>query len=469
MSTQNDHSRKIKRLFTKLSILTDKIIWDKILNKKSEALWVFLGQTGTALGVLLGVKILTHILNPFEFGRLALANTIVILIGINVFGPISQGLMRFWSISLERGEKEAFVSAARQLSRFLIYIVLLISLIFPILLTFTKWIDWMVLLTISLIVGAITGWYGIKISILTAARKRKFISIINTGNAFGKPIIASIFIILIASNTSWAMLGYLLTTIVAVYVLEQYYGKVVKSKEEPLAETIGDKKKCYRLVREILSFSWPFVIWGLFSWIHQSCDRWSLQAYHGTEVVGAFSVITYLALYPLIFGSGFLSTLFIPIAYERAGGLFSYQSVRSANKILFMMTGIYVLGALLLISFYSIYYQRLVLLISNTNYVRYSHLLPWLTASWAFFYLGQMVLGFGLLLNKPRIYILPILVSAVVAASSTFYLSSISGPAGVVCGLGIAGFVYALWCMTIAKRLFNSCAPKAPIQTFEKF
>jgi len=319
MSTQNDRSRKIKRLFTKPSILTDSIIWHRMLNNKSEVLWVFLGQTGTALGVLLGVKILTHILNPFEFGRLSLANTIVILVGTNLFGPINQGLMRFWSISLERGEKEVFVSATRQLSRFLIFIVLFISLVFPILLAFTPWIDWMVLLTISLLVGAITGWYGIKISILTAARKRKTISIINTANAFGKPIIASIFVILIASSASWAMLGYLLTTIAAVYVLEKYYGKVVKRKEEPLTETIADKKQCYRLVREILSFSWPFVVWGLFSWIHQSCDRWSLQAYHGTEVVGAFSVITYLALYPLIFGSGFLGTLFIPIAYERAG------------------------------------------------------------------------------------------------------------------------------------------------------
>ena len=462
MSTQNDLSRKIKRLLPNPFILNGKKFWDKLLSNKSEALWVFFGQTGTALGVLLGVKILTHILNPLEFGRLSLANTIVILIGINLFGPISQGLMRFWSISLERGEKDTFVSAARQLSRLLIFILLIISLIFPILLFFTPWIDWMALLTISLITGAITGWYGIKISILTAARKRKFISIINTANAFGKPIIASIFILLIAAKARWAMLGYLLTFIAAIYVLEKYYGKVLKTKDKPLGKPISDKKKCYRLMREILSFSGPFVIWGLFSWIHQSCDRWSLQAYHGAEVVGAFSVITYLALYPLIFGSGFLSTLFMPIAYDRAGGLFSYQSVRSANKILLVMTGIYGVGALLLVSFYSIFYQQLVLLISNPGYIRYAHLLPWLTVSWAFFYLGQMVLGFGFLLNKPRVYILPILVSAAVAASSTFYLSSISGPPGVVLGLGISGFVYALWCMVIAKRLLRSCALKVP-------
>ena len=452
----NTHSEEQNRfLFIQSSFVAIKNVWDKILNIKSEALWVFWGQAGIALGVLLGVKILTHVLNPIEFGRLALANTVIVLIGTNLFGPVSQGLMRFWSISQERGEKSAFAAATKQISIYLIYFVILISTIIFIFLVFSKWANWTKLLTIALIVGAITGWNSIKISILTAARKRKFISLINTGGAFGKPVIAFTFVIMAGPKADWAMVGYLVTTLIVFYLLEKHYQKVVKRKEKQLPETGDEKEKNKRLLQNILSFSWPFYIWGIFSWVHQSCDRWSLQTYHGAEVVGAFSVITYLALYPLIFGSSFLNTLFIPIAYERAGELASYRSMQSANRILFFMTGIFIGGSLLLVGFYFIFSQKLVLFISNINYIRYAYLLPWLTISWALFYWGQMLSGFGLLINKPRVYILPIMVTGTFAASLTFYLSSNYGPRGVVWGLGIAGLIYVLWCMAIAWKLLN--------------
>lgn len=458
--TNSNSDDQNRFFFIQSSSVAKKIIWDKILNIKSEALWVFLGQAGIALGVLLGVKILTHVLNPIEFGRLALANTVIVLIGTNLFGPVSQGLMRFWSISQGRGEKSTFAAATKQISTYLIYVVILISTIIFIFLVFSKWANWTKLLTIALIVGAVTGWNGIKISILTAARKRKFISLINTGSAFGKPVIAFTFVILVDPNADWAMMGYLVTTLIIFYLLEKYYQTVVKRQEKQLPKAGDEKEKNKRLLRDILSFSWPFYIWGIFSWVHQSCDRWSLQTYHGAEVVGAFSVITYLALYPLIFGSSFLSTLFIPIAYERAGELASYRSMQSANRILFVMTGIFVGGSLLLVGFYFIFSQKLVLFISNINYIRYAYLLPWLTISWAFFYLGQMLSGFGLLINKPRVYILPIVVSGTIAAGLTFYLSSNSGPRGVVLGLGIAGLIHVIWCMAIAWKLLNFATRK---------
>ena len=56
-----------------------------------EAFWVFVGQAGTAIGGLIGVKLLTHVLIPAEYGKLALANTIVAFIGANLFGPFGQG------------------------------------------------------------------------------------------------------------------------------------------------------------------------------------------------------------------------------------------------------------------------------------------------------------------------------------------------------------------------------------------
>ena len=186
-----------------------------------------------------------------------------------------------------------------------------------------------------------------------------------------------------------------------------------------------------------------------------SCDRWALQALHGAEVVGAFAVVSQLAIFPLILGSSFLTTLFTPIAFQRAGDLSDRQNIVSANKFLGAMTGVYILGALLLMSLFSVFHYPLVLLISNIQFAKFSFLLPWLTAAWALFYLGQVLSTFGMLANRPKSYIGPKLVSAIVAGISTFYLSARIGPVGVVYGLAAAGLVYSLWCFVIATKLVN--------------
>ncbi|MBL7211878.1 MAG: lipopolysaccharide biosynthesis protein [Desulfobacteraceae bacterium] len=430
--------------------------WIQILRLRSEALWVFVGQLGTALGVLLGVKILTHFLDPLEFGRLALANTVVILVGTNLFGPLGQGFMRYWSISQDRGNVQEFAVISNRYARFLIFVVLGVSLILFVLSAFTGWLDWLVLITISLIVGAFTGYFGLRLSVFLAARKRKIVALVNTGTAFLKPFIATVFVVFLVSSADCVMWGYLVSTVVIMYIVEHLYRNNLKDALQASPPMRNPEAGSSNLGREVLTFSWPFCVWGIFGWIHQSCDRWSLQAFHGSDVVGAFSVIALLAVYPLIFASGLLSNLFMPIAYERAGELYSLNAIKSASRLLFVMTGSYVFGALVLIVLFGIFHRVLVVLISNTNYVKFSYLLPALTISWAFFYLGEMLAGFGFLANRPKLYILPKLTSGTIAAISTFYLSSRIGPTGVVWGLGISGFIYAVWCAIIAFRLSSS-------------
>ena len=184
-----------------------------------------------------------------------------------------------------------------------------------------------------------------------------------------------------------------------------------------------------------------------------SCDRWALQTFYGSEVVGAFAVVSQLATFPLIFISSFLSALFTPIAFQKAGDLTNSNAIKDANKILLGTTGIFILGSFALIGIFTIFHHPLILLISNERFAGLSYLLPGLTIAWSFFYLGQMFSFFGLLVNRSRSYIAPKLVSAIVAALGTFYLSAKMGPSGVVLGLGSAGFVYVIWCGTIALKL----------------
>ena len=99
------------------------------------------------------------------------------------------------------------------------------------------------------------------------------------------------------------------------------------------------------------------------------------------------------------------------------------------------------------------FHHSLVLLISNIQFAEFSFLLPWLTGVWGLFYFGQVLSNFGMVANKSQAYIAPKIAAAIIAGISTFYLSAKYGVIGVVCGLALAGFVYALWCFVVAAKI----------------
>lgn len=421
-----------------------------------EASWVFVGQVGTGVAGLLGIKLLTHVLDPSEFGKLALANTIVALIGTNFFGPFGQGVMRFWAISKDRGNLDVFYAVTNRLTIFICLISFSASIILVFIFNMIKDFDWTILIALSLVIGIITGLFSLRIGIFTVARHRKPAAIFDIINSFLRPLIATFLVILTISKVNVALAGYLFAAILILLIEERFYLKTFSEASPchlktnmriPLFQGIG---------KEILSFSWPFLVWGIFGWIHMSCDRWSLQTFYGAEVVGAFAVVSQLSIYPLAFGSGFLSTLFMPIAFQKAGDLTKNGSVVSANRILTGMTGAYILGTMLLIGCFVLYHQQLILLISNARFVTYSYLLPGLTTAWGLFFFGQVLTQYGLLANKPQLYIMPKIISSLVAGGATFYLSFRMGAIGVVWGLAIAGLVYAIWCIVIAFKVVGA-------------
>ncbi len=429
-------------------------LFKKINSKRiqKETAWIIFGQAGTAVAGLFGVKLLTNVLGPGEFGKLSLANTIVALVSTNfLFGPLGAGLMRFWAISRSQGKLNRFYVVSNQLKQHTILISIVVGVVLAMAVAFIEGMEWAALIAVSTAVGIFGGWLGLRMSVFTAARKRPLVASLNIGNALFKPVIAACLVLLISVSAFWAMAGYLAAALFLVLLAERFYMSIVSDTSVPVP--ISDNSVTTDIRKNIISFSWPFAVWGSFGWAHMSCDKWALQSFHGPEIVGAFAVVSQLAVYPLIFGSGFLSTLVAPVAYERAGDLTQHQKVMSAYKLLASISAIYASGAIILMWLYFMFHHNLVLLISNIQFAEFSFLLPWLTGVWGLFYLGQILSSFGMVANKSQAYIAPKIAAAVIAGISTFYLSVKYGVAGVVWGLALAGFVYAFWCFVIAVKL----------------
>lgn len=427
---------------------------DRVSMVKKEAVWVFIGQIGMAIGTIMSIKLMTHVLHPSEFGRLMLANTIVVLIQTNLYGPFTHSLMRFWSISVERQDIRSFDTSASFFMTAISGIVLVG--IFGILMSMA-FVDhqWSLLVIISLLVGAIIGLSNIRIYTFMAARHQKLAALFNSMLAIGKPLAGVLGVKLFYANAEMALSGFLFIVAAIWAALELYYSKMVREIIQQTSET-NHSFQVGNIRKDILTYAYPFFIWGIFSWIYQFCDRWALQTYFGPEIVGAFAVISQLAMYPLIFFSGFLINLFLPVAFQKAGDLNSQNAVQSGNKILFWMVVLYVFLAIGLISIYTLCHRLIVTAISSIQYLQFSYLLPWLTVAWSLFYLGQILAGFGYLANKPKTYIPPIVISGLAALTLSFYLPLICGPTGIVWALTISGLIYGGWFSTIALRLVKT-------------
>ena len=428
----------------------------RILKLTPEASWVFTEQAGVTIAAFVGIKLLTHVLEPSEFGRLALANTIVMLIGTSFFGPLGQGLLRFWAISRERGELHTFYCVCNRFATYVSTVSLLLAVVLSCTVSIAKGFDWMILVILSSGIGIITGLFGLKVSVFMAARQRRRTALLRVGNVFLRPLCAVLLIVLTVPLANMALVGYLVAIVIVFVIARGLYNQEVSKTCDSDSRFDIRLPSLHGLRKEIWNYTWPFLVWAGFGWIHLSCDRWSLQTFHGANVVGAFAVVSSLSTYPLVFGSGFLTKLFTPIAFQKAGDVSRSQSVSSANKILLLTLGIYVMGAAIIIVVFSLFHQSLIILISNERFAMYSYLLPWLTLAWTLFYLGQLLISLGLVAKQTRSYILPKLVCSVVAFLGTFSLSANMGPVGIVLGLGIAGAIYAVWCGMIALKLLRA-------------
>ena len=66
------------------------------------------------IGTLVGVRLLTEVLPPEDYGRVAIGMTIVSLSQLCLMGPVGSVAQRFFAPSEEVGELRAFISGIRR-------------------------------------------------------------------------------------------------------------------------------------------------------------------------------------------------------------------------------------------------------------------------------------------------------------------------------------------------------------------
>ena len=82
----------------------------------SEAMWIIGGQIALLTGGIASVSVLTDLISPAEYGKVALSLTLSQLINQTITGGISQGVARYYPVAAEDGDLGQYLSSVLRMT-----------------------------------------------------------------------------------------------------------------------------------------------------------------------------------------------------------------------------------------------------------------------------------------------------------------------------------------------------------------
>ncbi len=267
-------------------------IFRRIFMKRltAEAFWVGFGVFFSTIGTFVGVRLLTSIMAPEEYGRLALGVSIsmglVYSIGVALWGTVT----RFFSMAKEDGDAIWYWQSIRRSLLFLSAAFIILGLMVGLILKFMgfnyseTWFWFLTLLFGGIQVIGETGS-----ALQNGARNRKIFSLHQNLMGWGRFLVAYLIIQYWFPGAHGAMLGFVIAAVIVMFS-QRYWVKKKILENWPHPKNSKDRSK------EFFNYFKPLAYTGVFIWIQLFADRWALKSFASLEDVGI-----YFALYQISF------------------------------------------------------------------------------------------------------------------------------------------------------------------------
>jgi O-antigen/teichoic acid export membrane protein len=427
------------------------MIFSNFKKNVHEFFWIGIGQLAAVLGSFVGVRVLTKYLVPEEYGRLALGLTIATLINQTLLGPLSNGVTRFFSPSLEKGELFHFFKDSRSIlfKSSAIIILLFIPLIFYL---FIYQNDFLIIITSSILFAMFTGFNAIISGIQNAARQRSIVALHQGIDPWLKFLVPVFLMIFFTNSSNTSMIGYAIASII-VFISQLFFFNKLYIKYDNLNTTINyeiEIKPNYK--KQIIDFSWPISVFGIFTFLQLISDRWALKYFSSIEVVGLYAVLYQIGYYPLILITNVVGQYLSPILYQKAGDNSDPERIKYVNNIIWRIS-LFSLGLTniaVLISYY--YHSKIFLFFVDSSYSSISYLLPWVILGSGLFATSQILTINFMVEMKTKLIMKLKIITALLSVFMNIigaYFYSING---IVIASILFPVLYILWVVLILKK-----------------
>ena len=422
-----------------------RILIQRLFN---EGVWIFIGQISTVTGMLVLVRILTELMKPAEYGKLALGLTIAGLINQVVLGGITNGIGRFYSIAIEKGDLWGYLNAIQKLLGYATLVVLIIALFLTSTLLITSQFHWLWLTAAVLLFSVFSGYNSALNSLQNAARQRAIVALHGGLDAWLK-IVLAVGVILWMGNSSIAVIiGYTLSSII-ITISQVFFLRNLRNHQFLLKKT----EKNEDWIWQIWQFSWPFSAWGIFTWAQMASDRWALELFTTSHEVGQYTVVFQLGYAPIGLLTGIIITLVGPILYQRSGTANDHTRNTTTHNITWTIALSSLSITLIAFIFTWFLHKRLFQVLVASNFQDGSYFLPWVVLAGGLFATGQ-ILSLKLMSEIRSKSLLQVKIGTALFGFIVNILGAwLYGINGVITALVIFSAIYLIWMIILTSHV----------------
>ena len=336
-----------------------------------EAAFTIGGRFVSIVLVIVTTKFLTTFLSESAYGQLALYNITATLPSMFYFGPLGQGILRCYPIAKENDEIGPFHRQFNRLFQKGAVAILAAGLVFFIIFRCLGNINWSIAALLIATLSVVSAFNTFRYGLQNASRKRTLALGLETGDRVIQQALAILLLWLVCGDPLIVMAGYLVSSLVFMAINRHYYRQTFPDTALAAGGSPGAPYE-----REILNYSWPFILFGAFYWMQSASERWTLELLQSTEMVGQYAVLNQIGFQSqtLLFGS--ISYFLFPILFNRAGNLKNDRQLEHANVLNnWYLKFNLLLTAILVLVFWQ-FGEPVIRLLSHEKYVSVAAYLP---------------------------------------------------------------------------------------------
>jgi O-antigen/teichoic acid export membrane protein len=199
-------------------------------------------------------------------------------------------------------------------------------------------------------------------------------------------------------------------------------------------------------------YTWPFALWGVFTWAQASADRWALQACGHPRDVGLYAALYQLGYSPMVLLSSFMMQLVSPVLFSSAGDCTDKMRVAQSDRLHSLLMVASGLITCLSIMVAWLFHSQIFSLLVAPQYQVTSPLLPLMVTASGLFCLGQAA-SLSLLTGLDSKALLPPKITTALVGVLLSFVGAFSlGVRGVVYASVAASFIFLAWVLILVTR-----------------
>ena len=336
-----------------------------------EVAWVVVGQAATALGTLVGVRILTQFLSPAGYGVVSLATGMSTLAISVVAAPITQAAIHFYPGIVGNGSPGELLASVLRCYRSMARWVVLAALGGGLL--YVLWGHGSPLLVVLLaLLFTSDCWRSANLSLLNAARRQGRFGLWMAADAWSRPLAASLVVVLVGQSPVAVLASYV---VVSACLLGAFSYRLWPTENVQA----GAADRAQALDARMWAYALPLVPLGVISWASTLGDRYFIGGLLSVADAGIYAAAYGLSSIPFLILNGMAEQALRPIYQTAVTQGASARARRILGIWLAVVMGVSFLGVIL----FAIGHDVLASLFVGKPYRGAASLMPWIAAGYA--------------------------------------------------------------------------------------